>query len=133
MAQTFNILVAERNRHVRDFIRRELAAEGYQVESVRDGHELFARLTTALPPDILILDLEIPFLSEEDLLARLYNDYPQLPIVIHSFLPEDLHPDQGPQAAAILEKKEDIQRLKETVAQVLAKFYPTKYPAVLKT
>ena len=133
MAQTFNILVAERNRHVRDFIRRELAAEGYQVESVRDGHELFTRLTATPLPDILILDLEIPFLSEEDLLARLYDDYPHLPIVIHSFFPDELQPDQGPQAAAILEKKEDIQRLRETVAEVLAKHHPTRYHGSLKT
>ncbi len=133
MGQPFHILVAERNRHVRDFIRRELTGEGYLVEVVRDGHELFARLTTVSLPDVLILDLELPFFSEEDLFTRLYEEFPHLPVVIHSFWAEELDPGQGPPAAAVLEKMEDIQRLKETLAEVLAKYYPRKYRAWLQS
>ena len=67
------ILIADRNRHVREFLRRELLAEGYQVEEARDGREILGLLNGGTLPDLLILDLELPFVSELKALELLHE------------------------------------------------------------
>ena len=132
MANQCKILIADRNRHVREFLRRELGAEGYQVEVARDGRELLNRLDDADPPHLLILDLEIPYLDELEIWARLKDRQPPLPVVIHTFLPE--YPTQltVPLAAAFLEKKGDTDELKAVVAEVIGKHYPRQFGRVRK-
>ena len=133
MANGCKILIADRNRHVRDFLRRELNAEGYQVEVARDGRELLNRLDDADPPHLLILDLEIPYLDELEIWARLKDRQPPLPVVIHTFLPEYPTNLTLPIAATFLEKKGDTDLLKTVVAQVIEKHYPEGVPAREKT
>jgi CheY-like chemotaxis protein len=132
VANHCKILIADRNRHVREFLRRELGAEGYLVEVARDGRELLNRLDGADPPHLLILDLEIPYLDELEIWARLKDRHPPLPVIIHTFLPE--YPTQltVPLAAAFLEKKGDTDELKGVVAEVIGKHYPRQFGRVRK-
>jgi CheY-like chemotaxis protein len=118
------ILIADRNRHVREFLRRELLAEGYRVEVARDGRELLDRLNGDDPPQLLILDLEIPYLDELQVWERLQDCQPPLPVVIHTFLPEYPTNLTLPLAAVFLEKKGDTDQLKSVVAEVIRKNYP---------
>ncbi len=118
------ILIADRNRHVREFLRRELTAEGYLVEVARDGPELLSKINGDDPPHLLILDLEIPYLDELQVWARLKDCQPPLPVVIHTFLPEYPTHLTVPLAAAFLEKKGDTDQLKSVVAEVIRKNYP---------
>ncbi len=124
VANHCKILIADRNRHVRELLRRELVAEGYQVEVARDGRELLDLLDGDSPPNLLILDLEIPYLDELEIWSCLKDRQPPLPVIIHTFLPE--YPTQLtiPLAAAFLEKKGDTDELKAVVAQVIGKHYP---------
>lgn len=132
MANHCKILIADRNRHVREFLRRELGAEGYEVEVARDGRELLNRLDSDDPPHLLILDLEIPYLDELEIWARLKDRQPPLPVVIHSFLPEFPTQLTVPLAAAFLEKKGDTDELKAVVAEVIGKHYPWQFGRVRK-
>jgi DNA-binding response OmpR family regulator len=91
----YRILIADRNRHVREFLRRELTAEGYRVEVARDGRELLGKINGDDPPHILILDLEIPYLDELQIWARVKECQPPPPVVIHTFLPEEKLPPGG--------------------------------------
>lgn len=122
MAESYKILVADRNRHVRDLLRRELMAEGYAVSVAKDGHEVWLLINGDEPPHLLILDLEIPYLEELVELAHFREGEPPVPLIIFSFLPTE---DERvvPRAAAFLEKKEDTNHLKEVVAEVIGKFY----------
>lgn len=113
------ILIADRNRHVREFLRRELVTEGYQVEAARDGREVLQILNCQTPPDLLILDLELPYVTELKVLELLHEQLPSLPVLIHSFLPES--ESHLPEAATFLEKREDTDLLKEVVAELLGK------------
>jgi DNA-binding response OmpR family regulator len=124
------ILIADRNRHVREFLRRELTAEGYQVEMARDGRELLDIIDGNAPPQLLILDLEIPYLDELQVWERLQNCQPPLPVVIHTFLPEYPTHLTVPLAAAFLEKKGDTDQLKSVVAEVIRKNYPRRSATV---
>jgi len=129
VANTCKILIADRNRNVRDFLRRELTGEGYLVEVARDGREVLARLNGDQPPHLLILDLEIPYLDEAEVWARLKAHQPSLPVIIHTFLPEYPTNLTLPIAAAFLEKKGDTDLLKVVVAEVIEKHYPKGVPA----
>ena len=133
MANGCKILIADRNRHVRDFLRRELSAEGYQVEVARDGREVLGRINGEDPPHLLILDLEIPYLDEPEVWSRLKDRQPALPVVIHTFLPEYPTNLTLPIAATFLEKKGDTDLLKTVVAEVIEKHYPEGVPAREKT
>jgi DNA-binding response OmpR family regulator len=119
----YRILIADRNRHVREFLRRELTAEGYRVEVARDGRELLGKINGDDPPHILILDLEIPYLDELQIWARVKECQPPPPVVIHTFLPEYPMNLAVPLAAAFLEKKGDTDQLKSVVAEVIKKNY----------
>jgi len=133
VANVCKILIADRNRHVRDFLRRELSAEGYRVEVARDGREVLGRIHGDDPPQLLILDLEIPYLDEPEVCARLQDRQPPLPVVIHTFLPESPTNLTLPIAAVFLEKKGDTDQLKAVVAEVIEKHYPGGVPAREKT
>jgi CheY-like chemotaxis protein len=133
VANGCKILIADRNRHVRDFLQRELSVEGYQVEAARDGREVLERIDGEDPPHLLILDLEIPYLDEPEVWARLKDRQPPLPVVIHTFLPEYPTNLTLPIAAAFLEKKGDTDLLKAMVAEVIEKHYPGGVPAREKT
>ena len=133
VANGCKILIADRNRHVRDFLRRELSAEGYRVEVARDGREMLGRINGEDPPHLLILDLEIPYLDEPEVWSRLKDRQPALPVVIHTFLPEYPTNLTLPIAAAFLEKKGDTDLLKTVVAEVIEKHYPEGVPAREKT
>jgi CheY-like chemotaxis protein len=119
----YKILIADRNRHVRDFLRRELTAEGYRVEMAADGQEILRRIDGADRPHLLILDLEIPYLDDA-VWGRLQDCQPPLPLVIHTLLPQHPTNQTFPFAAAFLEKAGDTDRLKTVVAEVIAKYYP---------
>jgi DNA-binding NtrC family response regulator len=133
VAKSCKILIADRNRNVRDLLRRELTAEGYAVEVARDGREVLSRINGEDPPHLLILDLEIPYLDEPEVWARLQDRQPPLPVVIHTFLPEYPTNLTLPVAAAFLEKKGDTDQLKTVVAEVIGKHYPQGVPAQEKT
>lgn len=114
----WKILVADRNRHVRDLLRRELRAEGYEVAEAWDGHEVWQRLTGPDPPDVLILDPDLPYLEDLVEMAQFQEHPPTVPLILYMFREED-PPVPLPQAAARLEKREDPRPLKEVVARIL--------------
>jgi CheY-like chemotaxis protein len=113
------ILIADRNRHVRELLRRELGQEGYRVEVARDGRELLERLAGPEPPDLLILDLEVPYLDEVALWERLKGREPAIPVLIHTFGPEDRTPGPGAPVVLFLEKRGDTDHLKAAVMDAI--------------
>ena len=44
MVETVRILLTDRNRHVRELLRRELETEGYVVAVARDAQEILGLL-----------------------------------------------------------------------------------------
>ena len=124
MSDDFTLLITDRNRHVRNFLRRELIAEGYQVEVAADGRDLLRKISVAGPPDLLILDLEIPPLGGAALLRKIQRQHPKLPVIIHTFTTEESSHPAVRKAAAFVEKAGNAELLKKVIEQVLAKFNP---------
>jgi DNA-binding response OmpR family regulator len=75
------ILVVEDEPGIVDFIERGLQRAGFEVCSRADGTD---GMTQALEPavDLVILDLMLPGLSGDEILARLSLERPDLPVIV---------------------------------------------------
>lgn len=126
MADTFNILIADRNRHVREFLRRELMAEGYRVQLAKDDKELLSMIAMEAP-DLLILDLEIPYGGGLAVLNNLQHHHPPVPVVIHTFLTEYANHPVIQEQGSFVEKMANTDVLKAAIREMLKKRYPHKF------
>jgi len=124
MNSSFRILIADRNRHVREFLQREFSSAGYQCELAANGQEILSRLQD--PPHVLILDLEIPIIDGWQLLEAFATHRPRVPVIVHTFLGEYFNHPLLASADALVEKKGDPDSLKAAVLEVLARYYPEK-------
>ena len=130
MGTKFTLLIAERNRNVRAFLRREFAADGYLVKLAKDDRELFKIVDADAAADLLILDMDMPFAGGLAVLEELQRRKPLLPVVIHTFPTEYSNHDAVTKAAAFLEKTgSNIDHLKSVVRSVLERFYPERFKA----
>lgn len=127
MHEEFTILVADRNRNIREFLHRELSAEGYHIELAHDGRTLLMMLKSKCP-DLLILDLEIPFIDGIEILEQLQDQQSSIPVVVHTLLTEYANHPAVQRAAAFVEKMgNNIIGLKEVIVEVLRKYYPHRF------
>ena len=128
MRYEFTILIADRNRHVRELLRREFEAGGYRVRLAKDGKQVLTVINSAEPLDLLILDLEIPYVDGVEIIERLKDRESPVPVVIHTFFSEDVKSSAVEKASAIVEKTgSNIDHLRSVVEKVLQKFYPRQF------
>lgn len=127
MREVFTILIADRNRHVRELLRREFISAGYRVQVARDGREVLSMTNANGHPDLVVLDLDIPYVSGPAILEQLQDRDPPLPVVVHTFLTDYANHPAVQKAAGFFEKRgNNIEDLKATVAQVLQDWYPQR-------
>ncbi|MFZ7110536.1 MAG: response regulator [Desulfatiglandales bacterium] len=119
MKQGITILIADRNPHVREFLRRELTTEGYRVQLVKNGKELLSWLDGTAAIDLLVLDLDLPFTGDCGMLDEVRSRTPELPIVVHTNLPEYIsHPTSLMNAVLVEKKGNSVDRLKDVISDV---------------
>lgn len=125
MNKAFTILIADRNPHIREFLKREMLAEGYRPQLVKNGREVLQWINDEKPLDLLILDLDLPDIVESALLERLKDRSPALPVVVHTYLQEYVTHPHVLSAAVLVEKSGDsIDLLKKAVSETLRRSYP---------
>ena len=128
MRDSFTILITDRNRHVRELLRREFEADGYRVRLAKDGRQVLTVISSDKPLDLLILDLEIPYVNGAEIIERLKDREPPVPVVIHTFFSGDVESPAVEKASALVEKTGDnIDHLRSVVEEVLQKFYPRQF------
>jgi len=126
LEQGFTILIADRNPHVREFLRREMEAEGYHAQLARNGREVLQWVHNE-PPDLIILDLDLPDVRETAILNAIREEDPTLPVVVHTFLSEYINHPAILSSVSLVEKKgSNIEGLKSVVLDLLRKFYPQR-------
>lgn len=128
MGDKFTLLITDRNRHVREFLQREFAAEGYLVATAQDGRDALAAIEGNSPPDLLVLDPDIPYAEGPVMLEWLSGRAPLLPVVIHCFPTENTGCLSAGEGTVIVEKSGSTAPLKAAVAEMLKKFYPERSP-----
>ena len=68
-----NVLIVEDHPTMRDAMRLVLEEDGHQVEEAVDGESGIA-MVRERPPDVVLLDLNIPVVSGSDVLEALKSD-----------------------------------------------------------
>jgi len=127
MREGFTILIADRNPHVRELLKREMSAEGYGVRVAQNGHQVLKWSYDASPLDLLIMDPDLPDMDSTVLIERLKNRIPTLPMIIHAFVSDYPRHPEGSDAVVFLEKEgSSIESLKQIVERLLTRSNSTK-------
>ena len=117
MREGFTILIADRNPHVRELLKREMVAEGYRVRLAENGRDVLKWSYDSGPIDLLILDPDLPDIDESTLFARLADRIPTLPMVIHTLLSDYTTSKSISGTVAFVEKSgNSMEKLKQVVA-----------------
>ena len=86
MAGEFSILVFDRNKYIRELVKRELELEGYKVHVARTFHELIGLMERPVVFKLMILDLEVQDIDQSlDLVRDKLRKSPEVTVVVHMF------------------------------------------------
>jgi DNA-binding NtrC family response regulator len=122
LKKKIKILIADRNSNVREFLRREMMAEGYSVELAENGREVLKWAYHREPADLLILDPDLPDAEESLLLKKLRQRIPYLPVIFHTFFSDYLSASKIINPTEFVEKGgSSIEKLKKVVKEILNK------------
>lgn len=114
------ILIADRNPHVRELLKRELMAEGYRVRLAKDSREVLKWVFSQSPLDLLIFDLDLPDAGEVEIFGKLSDRIPQLPVILHSFQTDRAnYPETLIEAVFVEKGGSSVERLKKEVSRML--------------
>lgn len=114
-----NLLIADRNAHIREFLKREMTLEGYTVYLADNGDAVMKRIHAGEGIDLLIIDPEIPRCEELSLMKRLGSLIPPLPIILHiSPASVDWLHDLPSDTAVVEKGGNSIELLKRAVKKV---------------
>lgn len=122
MEKEFKILVADRNQRVREFLKRELMAEGYRVRLAKNVQEVINKVYHTETLDLLILDPDLPGTDKLALLKKLQNRIPALPVVVHTYLADYTDTTNELSKLFFVEKSgNSVENLKKVVHEILRK------------
>ncbi len=78
---TFSILIVDDEKNIREGLGKALEMDGYEVLLAEDGQEAFDRVGED-EVDLVIADLKMPRMSGEELLQRMVETHPTIPVII---------------------------------------------------
>ena len=120
MGKEFNLLIVDRNPHIRNFLKLEFQSEGYTVKLAKNSRELVKLIYSSTPIDLVIIDPDIPDVSQANLFKSLENRVPALPFVIHSDFNDYLESTSQISKAAFVPKQgSSSEALKDVVWNLL--------------
>ena len=113
-----NILLVDDDPAVRRMLFRVLEDEKYHVTPAASGAEAL-ELATLSPPDLTLLDINLPSTSGWEIFEKLTNDYPSMPIIVITARPNQLFPALASGVGALMEKPLDLPKLLWTIRHFL--------------
>jgi len=115
------ILVVDDEPMVRALIARVLTDEGYEVVAVADGHAaLDAARGAEAEFDMIVTNNYMPGLSGPELIARVRQDFPDLPILHVDDVARRGRVGELPDDVPTIYKPFSVATLKEAVRRLLA-------------
>ena len=113
------IIIADDCKNIREYCKREMEDEGYQVVVARDGGEVLQLMAHA-EPDIVILDICMPGLDGLETISRISALHPEVAVIFFtSFDDACLRDERSRFAKACVEKRGDLTELRTVVSSVL--------------
>ena len=97
-----HVLVVEDDPYSQDMLVRRLRSRGLDASAVSDGEACLARLGASPPPDLVLLDVNLPGLSGLEVLTRLRaaHSHDALPVILVTALGESADVVAGLEAGA---------------------------------
>ncbi len=117
------IIIVDDEEDVRNILSRVLKSEGYDVLTYPSCEHLLSKIT-ANPPDLIILDLILPWESGEVFLKKIkgikkFSNIPVIAITGKVMKDKDIQKVMDKGAGALLTKPVDIEELLNKVKELL--------------
>jgi len=113
------ILLVDDEEGIQLLYREELEEDGYEVHSALTGEDALQKLKI-VSPDLVILDIKMPGMSGIEVLRRIKEIHPKMPVVLCSAYNE-YKQDFGAWASDdYIVKSSDLADLKAAVRQLLS-------------
>jgi DNA-binding response OmpR family regulator len=112
------LLIADDDRNLALLYEQEFSDDGYRVSVVHDARDAIARVQED-PPDLLILDIQMPGMDGIEALSRILGRNNRLPVVLNTAYSNYKDNFMTWSADAYVVKSSDLSELKKTVRDVL--------------
>jgi len=113
------ILLVDDEEGIHLLYSEELSEEGYEIHSAYSGDEALAMLDD-VRPDLVILDINMPGMDGIEVLRRMKERHPELPVILSTAYHE-YKQDLGSWASdEYIVKSADLNDLKNAVRRYLA-------------
>jgi DNA-binding response OmpR family regulator len=124
MTPLAKILLVEDEIEILDAITEYLEREGYAVTRAVDGAEALRRVENE-PPDLVLLDVGLPGLSGLEVLRRLREDHPRVPVVMLTGLDDEAQARRTLQMGAVdyVRKPFDLGHLSRVVLAAIGRTF----------
>lgn len=132
MTDVARIMIVDDDRAIRWVLERALAQPDLEVESFERADSALERILRQ-PPDVLLTDIRMPGLDGLDLMARIREKYPDLPVIVmtaHSDLDSAVASYQGG-AFEYLPKPFDVDEALALVRRGVAHARERRAPAAV--
>lgn len=113
------LLVVEDEDSLRLFYEEELASEGYEVVTARNGKEALQRIDDQRP-DLVILDIVMPVMDGMEALGRILGKDRSIPVILHTSYPGYQQDFISWAADAYLTKSSDLTEIKGVIRRLLS-------------
>jgi len=114
-----SVLVVDDILAVREALKKVLADEGYRVLVAKDGEEALEQFESNRV-DLMLLDIGLPVRGGWETFERVTLANPFLPVIIITGQADQLAVARAAGVGAFMEKPLDVERLLETMKQLLA-------------
>jgi CheY-like chemotaxis protein len=114
------VLIVDDEENVRFLYEQELIDEGYQTVLACDGKECLEKVASE-KPDIVLLDIRMPRMDGLEAIGKIIELNKNIPIIINSAYSTYKDDFMSWAADAYVVKSYDLDTLKTTIRDVLAK------------
>jgi len=112
------ILVVDDEKHICELYRGELEDEGYSVTVAHSGKEPLAQVE-ANPPDLIVLDIQMPGMDGIETLERLLGRDKGIPVILNTAYSHYKDDFTTWGADAYVVKSSDTTKLKKEIKRLL--------------
>ncbi len=120
MSEKKKILVVDDEESIHLLYKEEFEEEGYEVTSAINGEEALD-LFDKIEPDLVILDINMPGMDGIEVLRKMKEKRPDIPVILSSAYPEYKQDLASWASDDYIVKSFNLDELKESVRRHIAK------------